>query len=109
MRANEFRIGNYIENDIGDIIRIDESNLPYIVTKWIKCHHAISLTEKWFLKLGFDKKRFTSLVMELYPLTIYKQDGVFWVDLSWESLELKYVHQLQNLYFALTSEELTIN
>lgn len=42
-----------------------------------------------------------------YPFFIYQsRDTRFWFN---ENLELKSVHQLQNLYYALTGEELTVN
>ena len=65
----------------------------------------IPLTEEWLLKFGFKKdNNFTwvNLEMEL----MQREDG-FWIWLG-ADLYLEHVHQLQNLYFALTGEELII-
>lgn len=42
-----------------------------------------------------------------FGLTIWKDDRLFydWID---GNIEVKYLHQLQNLYFALTGKELDI-
>ena len=78
----------------------------------------IPLTEEWLLKFGF--------VWELdksYSLTINENFGLFiWVDLNTlhpiaELIDsgdrvvvnhIEYIHELQNLYFALTGEELKL-
>lgn len=79
----------------------------------------ITLTEEWLLKLGFSLITETSAGIRYG----YVVNGIFNSDMTfifWKTtkekgkffrkdLELKYVHQLQNLYFALTGEELTLN
>ena len=66
---------------------------------------AIPLTEEWLLKFGFT-----------FSDMIYSFDGFEILDLK-QGLEfynhdypikIKYVHQLQNLYYALTQTELTL-
>ncbi|WP_185246654.1 hypothetical protein [Chryseobacterium bernardetii] len=74
----------------------------------------IELTEQWLIKFGFedkyltiDKKISSDFTMSLIP---DKEDGYYFMPhaiLKW-GVDLKYVHQLQNLYFALTGEELKI-
>jgi hypothetical protein len=115
MEAKELRIGNYVENDIGDFILIDRDTLPFIVTKWIKCHHPISLTEEWLVKFGFELKKVSMGGREyegwrnfsFHLDTNYIKNTLFY---HWMggNIEIKHVHQLQNLYFALTNEELII-
>ena len=117
MEAKELRIGNYVENDIGDFILIDRDTLPFIVTKWIKCHHPILLTEEWLVKFGFVKNYYNDILnitgywnkekdcgidLEQNEIFVYRLNG------RKRTLGIVYVHQLQNLYFALTNEELTI-
>lgn len=74
----------------------------------------IELTEEWLLKFGFDQ----TTPDKWFALNICND----WTFLFWNNnvLELsvnrhgvvlskiEYVHQLQNLYFALTGEELTV-
>jgi hypothetical protein len=90
----------------------DNINLP------INECSPIPLTEEWLLKFGF-KTRVTighsvQYFIGINPIT---RDWLF--DILWLEdykypfyrnghFEIKHVHQLQNLYFALTNEELTI-
>jgi hypothetical protein len=79
---------------------------------------GISLTPEWLE--GLDFKKYTGTTgKEIYKfpvgrLAIYKTGddytvGVFDFDGGYLHLvSLQYVHQLQNLYFALTGEELSI-
>ncbi len=93
----------------------------------------IELTEEWLLKFGFTKLyHFSNIELSLefgditfeYSYT-YHVNGInkmltlrIWIeDVSSEDIPQlsgiyiengKYVHQLQNLYFAITGEELTI-
>lgn len=76
----------------------------------------IPLTEEWLLKMGFSKITFNHSTLIEYDLkesdldVIYfdpekPDNGFYWG--SWKG-GVNYVHQLQNLYFALTGEELTL-
>lgn len=76
----------------------------------------IPLTEEWLLKFGFEKSNNNTefYTFDLSKLSIHlksKQyaDGRTYFN-SWCIIEkqIEYVHQLQNLYFALTQEELKI-
>lgn len=83
-----------------------------------KMFTPIPLTEEWLVKFGF-KKRITK-VRSGASVTTYDNGTVYDLKLaennlgfdfrydSIEIVELKYVHQLQNLYFALTKTELTL-
>ena len=115
MEAKELRIGNLFRfistNSIEYVSDIKTNGLktPVINNVSIKDTEPIPLTEEWLVKFGFvldlDSHRITYLSKHI---TIYMQDGIFWCDMLWGCLELKHVHQLQNLYFALTNEDLTI-
>ena len=83
----------------------------------------ISLTEEWLRKFGFECRESTTAKEYYLGLNSVTNDWLFsivWLDKP-ESFgypnapfyrngrhTLYYVHQLQNLYFALTGEELTI-
>ena len=64
----------------------------------------IRLDEEWLAKLGYD------LISEnhygVLGHLIWKIEDRFYCDKN--GMQLKYVHQLQNLYFALTGSELTV-
>lgn len=88
----------------------------------IKNLSPIPLTEEWLLKFGFEKDDLTLglyiKVMLEYNLEIYQNgfSGTLEKDSLWfitikgydnqVTFQKRHVHQLQNLYFALTGEEL---
>ena len=73
-----------------------------------KYHHykPIQLTEEWLVKFGFIKRTPTGYYFDMGRMSINLPD--FEYKNIRIDVKLKYVHQLQNLYFALTGEELTI-
>ena len=82
--------------------------------------NPIPLTEEWLLKLGFEKDKddnfslnFNKEIFTLFPpLSVRREQKNYIFKISWGGLsryrELKYVHELQNIFFALTSSELNI-
>jgi hypothetical protein len=122
MKANELRIGNYLlpgDHFIVTAIRenglIDMENPEYpeddYCTKGIEEIEPTPLTEEWLVKFGFTiwKAGWMNYQGQIY---IKPVDGLVEIGDSWgdtiEVNNIEYVHQLQNLYFALTGEELTI-
>jgi hypothetical protein len=114
MRATELRIGNLIylkskdkiyEISSGhDIEEIDDAPENFDAK-------PIQLTEEWLLKFGFVsnpyKDRYELIAKINIIIECDKTKGL--VDLYCEQFpHIKYVHSLQNLYFALTGEELTL-
>ena len=66
---------------------------------------GLILTEEWLLKFGFEKiKTNNCIYWTLNNVDIWELNGGFANDLD---IPIQYIHQLQNLYFALTNEELT--
>ena len=93
MNARELRIGNLVyEDDNNVVLEIDEWDLTNIGT--IK---PIPLTEEWLVKLKMEHNE-----------SLTKGNGTYWFTLITPHTPITYVHQLQNLYFALTGEELKI-
>jgi hypothetical protein len=127
MKATDLRIGNYIQ-DFEDkpyyfqIESIENNNGDYWVTYRdgsISCIvdalEPIPLTQEWLVKFGFkeDSDLYFSKTIEPYCELYYnKKDKTICIGQPYEAggteLKFLYVHQLQNLYFALTGEELTI-
>jgi hypothetical protein len=131
--ANELRIGNYADFE-GKIVYITSINHLKEVKEWylegwsdelnqrfgINFFDAnpIPLTPEWLERFGFRKNRkfFAPPINEEYEE--YSLNGyVFMEDINgyyflsgynWNTEHLKYVHQLQNLVFALSGEELTL-
>ena len=126
MKANELRIGNWINSQFGGIQEVVDvmcdgvNTLKYEGINY-EFINPIPLTEEWLLKFGFEKdfdgsfmfgiisifkdKRLKQNVY-IYTESTYKYSDGQWVVIL--DLKLQYVHQLQNLYFALTGEELTL-
>lgn len=81
----------------------------------IQCLQPIKLTESILLQCGFDKNRI-EYIIENFVLNA-QIDGTFEFYYSYEngrnefnlSPDLKYLHQLQNLYYSLTGKELPID
>jgi hypothetical protein len=79
-------------------------------------YRPIPLTEEWLLKFGFVAKsidyNFTlgniEIASAIRVLSTNERRN-FYLDCEipeWMKIKIEYVHQLQNLYFALTGEEL---
>lgn len=124
MEAKELRYGNILQTDRaakGEVIYVNTlsrdpdtnevllatNHYPFLTLSQCK---PIPLTGEWLIKLGFNKHGRNGG----YEVSVHSRDenGVvnFGLDDGHHGLEpqLKYVHQLQNLYFALTGEELTM-
>jgi hypothetical protein len=112
MKANELRIGNWVEYElygVKNIQQIEHTDFEFISDNELRCAKPIPLTEELLVKLWFEKSSDNNYYKG-GTFTIYNRFGNFGLiggSLSWK--EFKYLHQLQNLYFALTGEELTLN
>lgn len=112
MEAKDLRIGNIVlHKGVGHIVT--GATIVYQKSTY-KCE-PMPLTEVGLLKLGF---KLTSFPLDTYSTKpCYYKMGIkvrinvvrFFVKLESHRIDLKYVHELQNLYFALTGEELTID
>lgn len=69
----------------------------------------IPLTEDWLLKMGFGKWENKKIWSYKSVLIYYHSKHMFCYGKSYSRTKLKYIHQVQNLIFALTGTELTIN
>ena len=112
LRVTELRIGNLIFQS-GQITTIE--NISRSINDWERVNNKrlfdctpIPLTEEWLLKFGF--KRFP---WGLVAGNLLFKDNLKCTELTFEvgngfRVEIKYVHQLQNLYFCLCGKELTL-
>ena len=119
MKANDLRINNYILDkrsnehkivkaisSMGELAMVRFENEMDIPFK--KELSGILLTEEWLIKFGFEFLRqqggtqgvFSNGVIEL---TLSNSGNIYY-----GIKILPYVHKLQNLYYALKDEELTI-
>ena len=126
MKANELRIGNLIIGEYTHDYDRKEQLLCKVVvidsvgetqhSIWVDSNSSVEtfddfkpipLTEDWLKRFGIKN-----------DIDVWELTGVFWLqeledgcfflgcNSGWTGIEIKYVHQLQNLYFALTGEEL---
>lgn len=115
LKATELRIGNYVSCQNWSPYRIEAVDIHH-------CHYhpeaykPIPLTEDILVKLGFeidsvDRPRLYADYKVINPITKdymieLKNVGKGWFYRN-GYFKIDYVHQLQNLYFALCGEELT--
>ena len=118
MKTTELRIGNLVSYKNEDIVVVDAVSKDFILTHGqFKIStpniEPIPLTEQWLLDFGFKVKRDFyekgKLSISSANLKDYYPNGRVYYN-SWAIVESqpKYVHQLQNLYFALAQEELIL-
>ena len=109
METIELRVGNYYYDCSTDEIEIiTGKTFLQIFTGKLSCMKPIPLTEEWLLKFGFERSGLYNVKDEVYVYDEYGlTDTGFEYRFNYTQIKLKYVHQLQNLYFALTGEELT--
>lgn len=120
IKVNELRIGNYVLDQFGVIRTIETigaNESIRVFSEIYKCEsmslqycNPIPLTEEMLLKCGFT--RFGKLLrlntFEYWTLSkslVIHGHGGYYTGLI---LKIQYLHQLQNLYFALTGEEITV-
>jgi hypothetical protein len=117
MKVNDLRIGNYVYSEIFDMtikvegiifggaIQFHRKEYDYI--EQVFSFEPIPLAEEWLLRLGFtldhEQQSFCHRTFVLNDFELIEEmDGRY----TYNNIEIKYVHKLQNLYFALTGEEL---
>lgn len=119
MEANELRIGNYLTNFLGEVFEANGVTIANFYHNEFGKPEPIKLTEKWLLDFGFEvkNKRQNRFINDDDFELEFQGDYVSYCVWGGEDAphltqffgHCKYVHQLQNLYFALTQKELKIN
>ena len=131
MKANEIRIDNLLFYDTGESVETnfvdwEDIKMCYVDNEYFNEHYsAIPLTEDWLLKFGFKQNLdkwfeinyFTDCTLSAEKMGILinlcsNRCAILDTDTDQQSAmtakRIYYVHQLQNLYHALTGEELTL-
>ncbi len=131
MKAEELRIGNFVYMDImTEEVKIEKRvyAVNYLMIRdaieygdgWTGS--PIPLTPEWLTKFGFNSKyKSVHMHWNLGPFDLEQksdvdddnnfipQENIWYFGYSGWVVDVVWVHQLQNLYFALTGKELTIN
>ena len=113
MKANELRIGNYVDNGFEDLIEVSSISEDSCSGYNIETLKPIPLTQEWLEKLGFgywdDYEVWYSpdedATLRIEHYTKGEKIGFYENDYG---VHIKSVHSLQNLVFALTNTELKL-
>lgn len=124
IKANELRIGNLVLSS-GYPLRIDSIGKWYVtadvgmLTYMYEIIEPIPLTPEILGKAGLSEigrirladRRFLEIDPRLDTNRVFltELNTHSYIDTILLPIEIEYLHQLQNLYFALTGEELTIS
>ena len=128
IKANELRIGNKINKHFegGDAQEIDVTTRDIFDCQTNPTgkftYTGIPITEELLINIGFYEYKIENILTDKKAFridrgafaNIYFSDGHLIIDSMTgyykmvSQIKIKYVHQLQNLYFALTGEELTL-
>lgn len=131
IQANELRIGNLILDRGEKVLRVDWFEREKIcmkmvirgtevhpLTEEVKHLHPIPLTEEMLLKCGFKKSPVFGAYyidvddeLQIYVGTTKRISLINQLDEDehYSIIQVDSLHQLQNLYFALTGEELNVS
>lgn len=132
MEAKELRIGNWISMVEDPVKYKDFHQVTLLKENFIEVHHGLVGSENYYPhpltpeileKCGYQKygsypmykkrkpkKEGYHLQYEELSINDVNEDGKeFMTMMNAQCIALKYLHQLQNLFFALTNEELTVN
>jgi hypothetical protein len=122
MKANDLRIGNLVLALTGET-KYTEVVVNTIFGYGINSYYneaeyvydeikPIPLTEEWLLKFGFTPNKYNDefTLGDIMLDCEYTEKDTYNLSIGeYQSpIEIHYVHQLQNLYYALTNKELTI-
>lgn len=121
MNANELRIGNIVNDSehgnitVEQIAKYQEHGSIGIYFRngsvWVSLElvEPIPLTEEWLVKLGFGASGDCVGCYSNEGIDVFMFDSGLTVTVYMVELKhIQYVHQLQNLYHALTGTELTM-
>lgn len=119
MKIQDLRIGNLIQDKHGNIELVNQIILASDLN-WINgrpddgFYLPVKITHLWALKLGFE----FDMLFDVEPPIYYRPGSSFYLcsntlqplngGFPIAEYEINYVHQLQNLHYTLTGEELAV-
>lgn len=129
MNLTELRVGNFVSEGGKGAYRVisvskesvfidlpKSDKLPF-GAKWkndARNIEPVPITVEWYRRMGFTTQQFGPASLILSPnidITHFQDTGDLWLAVGDSEVCLgsyKYVHQLQNLVFALSGEELEV-
>ena len=111
IEIKELRLGNLILRLSGDTWVSTKVNLTYLslINDYPEDYKPILLSEELLFKFGFEFDVDYTLYKKSFIISFEKSGNDLCCYLEAVAIDIKYIHQLQNLYFSLTNEELLIN
>lgn len=122
--ATDYRIGNIIQYNneiestgtitalIADFVAgLDYCQIDYRTNKkhWLINIKPIEITEEWLMKIGYEKMPSGTYLQPNSGNFIWFEKGLkCCIAGEYYPENIKYIHQLQNLHFALTQRELVV-
>ena len=114
MEATHLRIGNlYLQKGGNFVQTVNKETFILIESRYV-IPEGILITEQWLLDFGFVYDNNWHYKFGENPLTKDYLMNLCWIDgeefpfYRNGYFKIKYIHQLQNLYFALTQTELIL-
>ena len=124
INANELRLGNWLQWNLmpdcakyfqvtglyqGSVISINNGSFNVLIDRM---HSPIPITPEILLKCGFEETEEKLFIKDIDSGTLFinfytKKSGIS-THLSAFEINIWQLHQLQNLYFTLTGEELKV-
>ncbi len=116
MKTNELRIGNYLMTNHDYLCEVELIHKNHFDCRETTTgnfipngeYKPIQLTEEWIMKFGLKKMPITEYTQDTYDFFGFKlwvKNGKFLFD---DRIEIKYIHTLQNLFYSLVEQELTL-
>jgi hypothetical protein len=126
IQATDLRIGNWVNNDDLGNTQVDEIYNNSVVRVWSNADYfyigeesinPIPLTPDILEKCGFEEvegnEYYAFFDLEGVRVYIHKIDGSAFISYGYATLDAYtnnlHLHQLQNIIYALTNNEITIN
>ena len=120
MKATELRIGNWVNNGEQLDYVIDTSSMMDLmneaqVNEGLTGLKPIPLTEEWLERFGFEIKmgawgKSAEIRIGRARYVLYQNSDVWSINpIDGFRVDFKYIHTVQNHYFALTGQELNQN
>lgn len=119
MKASEFRVNNLVNYRLKDELDerkewdepmlIDAVDIGVLSDGNSENYSPIRLTEYWLRKFGFERVAPRSGIASSFIKNGIRIDISNSGNAYYKRITVPYVHTLQNLFFALKQEELTIN
>jgi hypothetical protein len=118
MEAREIRMGNKVRWDYEiytitaistDVVDITRFGIAMSIN--IKSIKPIPLTEEWLVKFGFKNKTVLEFIdryfIDEFSVDYNRTHKYYHFNVGYEfNVEIDHIHELQNLHFSLTGEEL---